>query len=161
MRIFDLFTRHRINEAASSTPEDTGDVRIAEQVNPTMMASSMPTQEDWYWSKLSSGSEEDFLWRRLSDLAYTKDLIPSTYLEVHTQCYEAYNANPLAFAIIELTTSFVLGKGITISGNNKRVQQVIDAFWYHPENRMEERIYSLCTELSLYGELFIHFFVNQ
>ena len=26
---------------------------------------------------------------------------------------------------------------------------------------MEERVYSLCTELALYGELFVHFFVNQ
>src|SRR5207237_8938815 len=112
---FDLLTRNSITETSPSPREDGETARLTEQVNPTMMASSMPTQEDWYWSKLSSGSEEDFLWRRLSDLAYTKDLIPSTYLEVHNQCYEAYNANPLAFAIIELTTSFALGKGITVA----------------------------------------------
>ena len=134
--------------------------RITEQVNPAYFASS-PTQEDQYWSKYVNGTEEDYLWRRLSDNFYQKDVIPSTYLEIHNQCYEAYNANPLAFAIIELTTSFVLGEGIAVSANNKRVQQVIDAFWDNPENRMEERVYSLCTELALYGELFIHFFVNQ
>jgi hypothetical protein len=123
--------------------------------------SSSPTQEDWYWSRATNGAEEDYYWRRLTDIWYQKDVIPSTYLEIHNQVYEAYNANPLAFAIIELTTSFVLGEGITVSANNRHVQAVIDAFWRHPENRMDERIYSLCTELSLYGEQFIHFFVNR
>jgi len=159
-----ILSLNRSRQAASQVPRSAQPLpsgqRITEQINPTFFASS-PTQEDWYWSRYVNGAEEDYLWRRLSDNFYQKDVIPSTYLEIHNQCYEAYNANPLAFAIIELTTSFVLGEGITISGNNKRVQQVIDAFWYHPENRMEERIYSLCTELSLYGELFIHFFVNQ
>ncbi len=133
---------------------------VREQINPTFFTSS-PTQEDWYWGKLASGNEEDYLWRRLSDSPYIKDVIPATYLEIHNQCYEAYNANPLAFSIIEMTTSFVLGEGLTVSAHNARVQQVLDEFWRQPENRMEERVYSLCTELSLYGELFIHFFVNE
>jgi hypothetical protein len=97
--------------------------RIAEQINPTSMASS-PTQEDWYWGRVASGDEEDYYWRRLSDNFFQKDVIPSTYLEIHNQCYEAYNANPLAYAIIELTTSFVLGEGITVSARNRRVQSV-------------------------------------
>jgi hypothetical protein len=84
--------------------------RMTEQINPTAYASS-PTQEDWYWGRMATGSEEDYYWRRLSDNFYQKDVIPSTYLELHNQCFEAYNANPLAFAIIELTTSFVLGIG--------------------------------------------------
>jgi hypothetical protein len=133
--------------------------RIEEQINPSYFAGS-PTQEDWYWNS-ASGSDEDYLWRRLSDTFYQKDVVPSTYLEIHNQCYEAYNSNPLAFAVVELTTSFVLGEGITVSASNQRVQRVIDDFWHHPENRMDERIDSLCTELSLYGEQFIHFFVNK
>jgi len=159
-----ILSLNRSGQTTSQVPQSAQPLqpgqRITEQINPTYFASS-PTQEDWYWSRYVNGAEEDYLWRRLSDNFYQKDVIPSTYLEIHNQCYEAYNANPLAFAIIELTTSFVLGEGITVSASNKRVQQVIDAFWYHPENRMEERVYSLCTELALYGELFIHFFVNQ
>ena len=133
---------------------------VVEQINSTYFSSS-PTQEDQYWSRRASGEEEDYYWRRLSDQIYLKDVVPSTYLEIHNQVYETYNANPLAFAIIELTTSFVLGEGITVSASNPRVQQIIDDFWHHPENRMDERIYSLCTELSLYGEQFMHFFVNK
>jgi hypothetical protein len=138
----------------------SGEAHISEQINPTFFASS-PMQEDAYWGRIVSGGEEDFYWRRLSDTFFQKDVILSTYLEIHNLCYEAYNANPLAFSIIELTTSFVLGEGITVSASNRRVQQIIEDFWHHPENRMDERIYSLCTELSLYGEQFIHFFVNK
>lgn len=132
---------------------------IQEQINPTYIASS-PTQEDWYWGRLATGDEEDFWWRRLSDNWYQKDVLPSTYLELHNMCYEAYNANPLAFAIIEITTSFVLGKGVTVAANLPEVQRVLMDFWDDPDNHMETRVYALCTELALYGEQFIRFFVN-
>jgi hypothetical protein len=143
--------------AAHITEEVTR--RIRELINPTAAASS-PTQEDWYWGRLATGGEEDYFWRRLSDNWYQKDVIPSTYLELHNQCYEAYNANPLAFAVIEITTSFVLGRGVKVVARSSKVQRVLDAFWHDPDNRMESRIYDICTELSLYGEIFIRFFVN-
>ncbi len=151
--------RHMRGKGGDSTPTEKRQ-RLEEQVNFPYFTSS-PTQEDQYWGHLASGSEEDYRWRRLSDQFYLKDVMPSTYLEIHNQCYEAYNADPLAFAIIELTTSFVLGEGLTVSASNPRVQQIIDNFWHHPENRMDERVDSLCSELSLYGEQFIHFFVNK
>lgn len=134
--------------------------RIQEQINPTFSASS-PTQEDWYWGRAVTGGEEDYYWRRLSDNWYMKDVIPSTYLEIHNACYEAYNANPIAFAIIEITTSFVLGKGVTIAANQPAVQKVLMDFWNDLDNHMDTRVYSLCTELSLYGEQFIRFYVNR
>lgn len=133
--------------------------RIQEQLNPTAFSSS-PTQEDWYWGRMASGDEEDVFWRRLSDNWYQKDVIPATYLELHNLCYEAYNANPLAFAIIEITTSFVLGKGVMVAANEPEVQRVLMDFWNDPANHMDTRVYALCTELALYGEQFIRFFVN-
>jgi hypothetical protein len=117
-------------------------------------------QEDRYWGRRAIGTEEDLYWRRLTDDWYGKDVLPSTYLEIHNQCYEAYNANPLANYIIEITTNFVLGTGISVTATNRRVQRLLDAFWDDPENHMATRVYSLCTELSLYGELFVRFFVN-
>ncbi|MBV9258976.1 MAG: hypothetical protein JO215_13260, partial [Ktedonobacteraceae bacterium] len=133
---------------------------IQEQINPTAMSSS-PTEEDRYWGRMATGTEEDYYWRRLSDNWYQKDPIPSTYLELHNACYEAYNANPLAFAVVEMTTSFVLGKGVTLSANCPAVQRVLEDFWHDADNHMETRIYALCTELSLYGEQFIRFYVNK
>jgi len=57
------------------------------------------TLEDFYWGRPVSGTEEDYLWRRLSDNWYQKDVIPSTYLELHNQCYEAYNTGCAAFTL--------------------------------------------------------------
>lgn len=131
--------------------------RLVEQVSPDGFA-----QDDAFWGCGASGvgTEEDFYWRRLGDDGALKDVLPATYLELHYQCYEAWNANPLAAAIIEMTTSFVLGKGVTVEASNKKVQRLLQGFWNDPANRMDERVYTLCQELALYGELFVRFFVN-
>ena len=114
-------------EAPSNTGGPPGGERLAEQINPTSFSGPV-TQEDWYWGRLAAGQEEDYYWRRLSDNWYQKDVIPSTYLEIHNQCYEAYNANPLANYVVEITTNFVLGTGLTIAATNRRVQKVLDRF---------------------------------
>ncbi|HET8844098.1 MAG TPA: hypothetical protein VFN35_21710 [Ktedonobacteraceae bacterium] len=116
--------------------------------------------EDPSWGYIT-GDEEDYFWRKLVDDACGKDMLPTTYLEMHNRCYEAYNANPLAFAIIEMTTSFVLGKGVKVEARSGKVQKLLDAFWHDPANHMESRIYDICTELALYGEIFLRFFVNR
>ncbi len=133
--------------------------RILEQINPTAISSS-PVQEDWYWGRLATGDEEDYYWRRLSDNWYQKDVIPSTFLEILNTCYEAYNANPLAMAIVEITTSFVIGKGVKVVARQKKVQRVLNEFWHDVDNRMDERVEDMCRELSLYGEIYVRFFVN-
>lgn len=59
-----------------------------------------------------------------------------------------------------MTTSFVLGKGVTVAAREARVQDVLMDFWHDPDNHMDTRVYALCTELSLYGEQFVRFFVS-
>src|SRR5689334_21040989 len=89
------------DESAAGTPGQAregqgfppGSHPLREQVNLTAYSVN-PTQEDYYWGRIASGAEEDYYWRRLSDNWYQKDVIPSTYLEIHNQCYEAFNANP-------------------------------------------------------------------
>ncbi len=132
---------------------------VREQV---ALAAQQPsgTQEDWYWGRTTAGTEEDFFWRRLSDSWSMKDVQPEVYQELHNECYEAYNANPLANTIVETITNFTLGRGVLVSAANRRVQRVLDAFWRDPDNHMDSRIYDLCMELSVYGEQFIRFFVN-
>ncbi|GCF09561.1 hypothetical protein KDI_31250 [Dictyobacter arantiisoli] len=109
---------------------------------------------------MSTLTEEDYYWRRLSDDLSLKDVMPATYLDLHYQCYEAWHANPLAAAIIEMTLSFVLGRGVIVEASNKKVQRLLRSFWDDPANRMDERVYTLCQELALYGEIFVRFFVN-
>jgi hypothetical protein len=133
---------------------------LREDTNPG--SASQPTVEDWYWGRHgSSGTEEDYFWRRLSDNWYQKDVVPSTYLEIHNQVFEAWNANPMANYIIEMGVNFVLGDGVQVRGKNKKVQKVIDDFWNDPDNHMDLRVFDLCQELALYGEIFIRFFVNE
>jgi hypothetical protein len=108
--------------------------------NPETTEIETPVQEavteDWFWGRINtSGSEEDYYWRRLSDNWAHKDLLPSVYLDIHNQVYEAYNANPLANAIVEIGVNFVLGDGLTIDAKHKRVQQLLDDFWNDPKNR--------------------------
>lgn len=155
------FEKMRALSFRSSQHANPASHNITEQINPTMMAISAPTQEDQWWGRLATGTEEDIAWRRLSDVPYQKDVVPSIYLELHNAIYEAYHANPLAFAIIEMTTSFVLGKGITVDATHHEVQQVLMDFWNDPDNTMDERVYNICTELALYGEIFVRFFVNK
>src|SRR5687767_9608708 len=68
--------------------------------------------------------------------------------------YEAYMTNPLAYAICEQTTSFVLGGGVQVIARDPRVQRVVDRFWHDPENDMPLRVYALHTELCVFGEQF-------
>ncbi len=120
-----------------------------------------PTTEDWFWGRAqASGSEEDYFWRRLSDNWSMKDVLPGTYLEIHNQCYEAYNANPLANAVVEMGVNFTLGDGLQIDAKHKKVQTLLDAFWSDPDNHMPTRQFEIATELSLYGEIFLRTFVN-
>ena len=74
--------------------------------------------------------------------------------------YQAYLTNPLAYAVCEQTTSFVLGGGVQVLAKDPRVQRVIDRFWHDPENDMPLRVYALHTELCVFGEQFIRFFVD-
>lgn len=70
---------------------------------------------------------------------------------------KAYNANSLAFAVVEITTSFVQGKDVRGAARSKKVQGILDSFWHDPDNRMESRIYDMCRSLSLSGEIFVRF----
>jgi len=153
LRAADLFH----DGASASDPDPTA---IKEQQGPSGLTNVLPTQEDFFWGTTASDCEEDFVWRQLSDTLYQKDLIPPSYLEIHRLVYEAWQSNPLAHAIIEMTTNSVLGKGIMVAARNKRVQATLMRFWDDPDNLMDERIYQMCQELALYGELFVRFFVN-
>src|SRR5579884_48410 len=156
-----LFRRPALLESASLQDLNAAiETRLREDTNPG--SASQPTTEDWYWGRRgSSGSEEDYFWRRLSDNWYQKDVVPSTYLDIHNQVFEAWNANPIANYIVELGVNFVLGDGIQVRAKNKKVQKAIDAFWNDTDNHMDLRIFDLCQELSLYGEIFVRFFVNE
>ncbi len=63
---------------------------------------------------------------------------------------QACETNPLAARLVAMTTDFVIGSGPILSG-----PPWAHAFWEHPLNRLAQRVYAWCDELSRSGELFI------
>ena len=75
--------------------------------------------------------------------------------EILEQSLEAWRVNPLARRIVELTTQYVVGGGLSISSKDKKTAEFLDLFWTDRLNRMDTRCYELCDELTRSGNLFI------
>jgi hypothetical protein len=97
---------------------------------------------------------EDRGWRPLAAIP-PREVPHRTLLDRLHASAEAYRENPLAFRVVELTTDYVLGRGIRLRSPDPAVQQFVDAWWNHPQNRLPVRQFELCTELTLAGELFL------
>jgi hypothetical protein len=98
---------------------------------------------------------------RLLVAAHTdRDVPPGEWRALLEEAYLAYCTNPLAYAIVEMGVNFILRGGVRLVAADPRVQTALDAFWDDPENHMGTRVYSIATELSLYGEQFLRFFVD-
>lgn len=106
----------------------------------------------------ASFAEEDRGWRPLGPTG--RDVPYATLVEQLADAASAYRTNPLAFRIVELTTDYVLGRGVRLRADRPEVQVFVDEWWTHPQNRMTVRQFELCTELSLAGELFVALHTN-
>ena len=62
--------------------------------------------------------------------------------------------------IVNLTRSYVVGSGISISSADDDVAAFVTAFWTHPKNRIARRLGPICDQLSRDGELFPILFTN-
>jgi len=69
----------------------------------------------------------------------------------------AWRINPIARRLVEITTSFVVGKGVEVEIKNKKAMDTIQAFWHHKLNRIDEQIPAWTDELSRAGDLFLLF----
>ncbi len=102
----------------------------------------------------ASLAEEDRGWRSLTQGAAQEPAWSETRAAM-LEAAEAYRANPMAYRIVELTAEHVIGKGVRLRSPEPRLQAWLDAWWLHPLNRMPTRVYELCRELSICGELFV------
>ena len=96
---------------------------------------SVKVVDDAYWRPLQNAPEDRPWYEVHSNLKLAQTL---------------YRTNPLAARIIGMTTDFVIGRGITLSGD-----PWASAFWSHPQNNLDLRAYRWCDELTRAGELFI------
>ncbi|NDF53409.1 MAG: hypothetical protein EB145_04375 [Proteobacteria bacterium] len=78
-------------------------------------------------------AEDDTAWRRAGSpwqAETPREPSPSITRQLLLDAYEAYCTNPLAYAVIEQGTNFVLGGGVRATAADARVQRAIDRFWH-------------------------------
>ena len=80
-------------------------------------------------------------------------------LELYSNALEAWRKNPQARRIIETTTDYVLGDGLTPSGPGQ-LGRFIAQFWNHRQNRMSLRLPEMINEWNRAGDLFVALFRN-
>lgn len=84
-----------------------------------------------------------------------RDRYTGDRMEILRQSLEAWQTNPLARRIVELTSQYVVGGGIHISSSHPATEEFIRQWWAHPLNRMDVRCSEWCDELARSGELFV------
>ncbi len=75
--------------------------------------------------------------------------------DVLERSLEAWRTNPLARRIVELTSQYVVGGGLTINCKNSYASNFLNQFWFHRLNRMTTRVSEMCDELTRTGNLFV------
>ena len=104
--------------------------------------------------KVNDSRNDDSTWRSISASTYPRDRYPQDRDEVLQDALDAWRDNPLARRVVELTTEFVVGNGLTITCEHESTHNFMQDWWDHPKNNMKQRIYEWCDELSRSGELF-------
>jgi hypothetical protein len=89
-----------------------------------------------------------------------RDRFPADRNELLGQCLEAWRTNPLARRLVELTSQYVVGGGITVESRQPAVQRFLDGWWNHRLNQMPRSVFEWCDELTRSGELFIALFTD-
>ena len=91
--------------------------------------------------------------RSLSDS--DRDRYTADREELLSQSLDAWRLNPLARRIVELTSEYVVGVGISITCRHDQTGHFLDQFWNHRLNRMPIRVFEMCDELTRSGNLFV------
>lgn len=98
-------------------------------------------------------------WQRLSGRGHDRDW--AEMQELYTDVLQAWRQNPLAKRIIDITADYVLGDGITMHSPFAPLDEFIQTFWHHRQNRLDLRLAAMVEELSRAGDLFPVLFRNQ
>ena len=97
--------------------------------------------------------EEDWAgWRKISGVGLLRELRTDVFVKMSRLAKWLYDSNPLAKRIIEYIKNFVVGEGIYFETTDKRVQEVLNAFWFDDVNNWPLKQHDRILELCLYGE---------
>lgn len=86
---------------------------------------------------------------------YPRDRREYDRQQVLAGALEAWRVNPLARRIVELTSQYVVGGGLSIECDHSYTHQFLQEWWHHRLNRMPIRVFEWCEELSRSGEIFV------
>lgn len=81
--------------------------------------------------------------------------------QVQTWALEAWRSNPLARRIVELTSEYVVGGGITVQSKHTPTHKFLNAFCNHRLNHMHVRYPEMCDELTRTGNMFVLLTTDQ
>jgi hypothetical protein len=87
--------------------------------------------------------------------AYPADRMSYERSQLMRECLDAWRHDPLARRIVELTSQYVAGGGMTFTCTDAASQSFLESFWQHRHNRMDLRLSELSDELVRSGNLFI------
>ncbi len=105
------------------------------------VANAVKVVDDKWWAQVSGATgPHDRNWSEIQDSL--------------SDALTAWRTNPLARRIVQLTTDYVVGDGITIYSDVEEINDFVSRFWMHPKNRMALRLHPMCDELTRSGELF-------
>lgn len=79
---------------------------------------------------------------------------------VISHCHAARDRNPLAYAIVEYTTLFVVGDGFNLDIKNQDVEKVLQEFIDNPDNAIREYERQAVSDLQTDGELILRLFTE-
>jgi hypothetical protein len=99
-------------------------------------------------------------WRGPNGGLSPRDLQPPLHARMQQVAYYLYLVNPLAHRIVEHTTNYVIGDGVTISAEDPKVERLLHDFWSDRINDLDRTLPTLVKELGIFGEQCILTAVN-
>src|SRR3972149_2966379 len=81
--------------------------------------------------------------------------------KIFSEALRAWRVNPIARRIVRLTSSFLIGKGLTIKCEDEATQKFLQAWWNDPLNKFKKNIPRWVDENTRAGNLFFLFTVQE
>jgi len=105
-----------------------------------------------------AGTEYDDRFFKALNTASVLDLSPKAIHTAQRLSALLYRKNVRALRSIEMTKDFVVGDGVKVVASDKKVQDLLDAFW--TANRWDEKLPERVVSLALMGEALFPAFIN-
>jgi len=84
---------------------------------------------------------------------FTRQLYLYDLLDMHRRVYQQWTHNPIAKQIVNIMTTFVIGKGVTGTCKDQEAQDIWDQFVR--DNELNRNLKTWSDELSIFGEIML------